>query len=159
MGHRLDLYIATKLSVQIFFSFLYSCSSRPLETLKLWFLPSRPLWGGSQKKNSKTYIYIHIHIFGDPPLGPQETSFDILKSPDPLDYSLDWHYGTGRTYPIECVGSSCPALSNYLVCLVRVYFNFQRALMKVYVAKNVPLIILIIMPLDRPLHDTQQEQI
>ena len=103
-----------------FFSFLSSCSSRPLETLKL---------------------------------------FDILKSPDPLDYSLDWHYGTGRTYPIECVGSSCPALSNYLVCLVRVYFNFQRALMKVYVAKNVPLIIIIIMPMDRPLHDTQQEQI
>ena len=55
------------------FSFLAS-SSRPLETLKLWFLPSRPLpEGGWQKKN--IYIYIYIVCFfsfsSTPPSDPE----------------------------------------------------------------------------------------
>ena len=51
------------------FSFLAS-SSRPLETLKLWFLPSRPLPEGGWQK---IYIYIvcFFSFFSTPPSDPE----------------------------------------------------------------------------------------
>jgi hypothetical protein len=63
--------IATKLTAFIyilFFSFL-SSFSRPLETLKLWFLPSRPsLRGGVPKEKTKKY---KVFFEGGDPPAPQ----------------------------------------------------------------------------------------
>jgi len=69
------------------FSFLAS-SSRPLETLKLWFLPSRPLPEGGGPKTMFIYFFT-------PPLRLQETSFQ--SGPAPRYRLHGWHYGTGRT--------------------------------------------------------------
>ena len=70
MGNILDLYIATKLSVlDIFFSFLSSCSPRPLETQKLWFYLLDLSEGGHgpppkkvKKKNLEYQNQLYLHF-------------------------------------------------------------------------------------------------
>ena len=66
-----------------FFSFL-SSSSRPLDTRKTLFFPFLDLSEGGVQKKKKKHIYF---LQWNPPLRPQETSFDIPESTDPLDYS------------------------------------------------------------------------
>ena len=135
MGQILDLYIAISFLYRFVFSFL--SSSRPLETLKLWFLPSRPLWGeGSQKETT---------FFGG---APPQTLVNQL-----------WHTKvTGSWSARYCESGSCPALwKNHSVCLGRFNLNVQRLWWKYMLPRmfhkynncaN-----------DRPLHDTQQENI
>ena len=77
------VYSATKLSVESFLSdsLVSFCSSTPLGTQGGFFTFSTSLSQGGPKKEIK---------LGDPPLLiPQETSFEVLKSLDPLDYSPD----------------------------------------------------------------------
>ena len=131
--HKEEWIWAKKLTNILLLSFPYRYLFFPFSLPRdLWrprafFLTFKTSLRGHPKK---------VFFVGPPPFRPQETSFDILKSPDPLDYRPHWHYGTGWTDPIESVGSarsapqcqsgSCPALSNHAVCLVRFSFVFQR---------------------------------
>ena len=125
-------------------------------------------------------------VTGDPrPSDPRKPAFGSSRSPSSLPFGDP-----------SCDSGSCPALSNYSVCLVpsgeltccngtspffmgkstlsmaifncyvsspegTCYFLCSKALMKVYenICCQECSINIIIMPMDRPLHDTKQENI